>query len=386
MKKHDFSVHIKFAGLLLALVFSTSLCVTAAAQSSPDAGTAKTRHVDLAICLDVSGSMEGLINSAKQKLWDVVNELATAKPAPELRVAILTYGNPSYGEGTGWVRTDLELTGDLDAVNQKLFSFTTNGGTEYVGRVVSRAGSSLKWSEDKDALKLLFVAGNEGADQDQEVNFRNAVKEAIGKGIQVNSIYCGRNTDADAPGWQEVAKLGDGKYTNIDQNVAAVAAVATPMDGELVRLNDELNKTYVAYGTKGKESQANQIVQDKNAAGMSEQAAASRAVTKGSTLYKTSSWDLVGAVNDGLKLEEVPEAELPEEMKKMKDKEREHYVAQMQQKRSELQQKIAQTEQQRRAYIDEQTKKNPSPAGQGLDAALKSMIREQAQQKGFSFN
>ena len=102
--------------------------------------------VDLVIALDVSGSMSGLIESAKQRLWDVVNELAQAQPQPDLRLAILTYGNPAYGAGTGYVNVDMPFTRDLDAVMQTLFSFGTNGGDEYVSRAVTTSVSSLDWS------------------------------------------------------------------------------------------------------------------------------------------------------------------------------------------------------------------------------------------------
>ena len=40
-----------------------------------------TRDIDLAICLDTSGSMTGLIESAKQRLWALVNDLALALQA-----------------------------------------------------------------------------------------------------------------------------------------------------------------------------------------------------------------------------------------------------------------------------------------------------------------
>ena len=79
------------------------------------------------IALDVSGSMSGLIASAKQRLWDIVNQLGRAQPRPELRIAIVSYGNPEYGQDTGYVRIDLPFTSDLDAVNQTLFGFGTNG-------------------------------------------------------------------------------------------------------------------------------------------------------------------------------------------------------------------------------------------------------------------
>ena len=94
------------------------------------------RPVDLAICLDMSNSMDGLIESAKQKLWAVVNELATAKPHPQLRVALYQYGNDGLDSENGWVQRVCELTDDLDTVYSKLFELKTNGGTEYVVRVV----------------------------------------------------------------------------------------------------------------------------------------------------------------------------------------------------------------------------------------------------------
>src|SRR5262245_197503 len=80
-----------------------------------------SRHVDLVIALDISGSMDGLIDSARQKLWDTVNLLATAKPQPVLRVGLITYGNDSYNPETGWVKKDSDLTTDLDSIYAKLF-------------------------------------------------------------------------------------------------------------------------------------------------------------------------------------------------------------------------------------------------------------------------
>ena len=213
--------------------------------------------VDLAICLDTSGSMTGLIDAARRKLWDITNELAKARPAPRLRVALFTYGNQGHSAADGWVRLDSPFTDDLDAVYQKLFALTTNGGTEYVGRVVRAAAERLDWSASPKALKLIYVAGNESADQDREVSFRDACRGAIGRGIQVNSIFCGAAADADVAGWQEVARLADGQYASIDQNRGTVE-VATPFDRPLVELNARLNATYIPYGADGSRGAANQ--------------------------------------------------------------------------------------------------------------------------------
>src|SRR6266542_6074105 len=86
-----------------------------------DSKVAKPKPIDVVICLDTSNSMDGLIGSAKKKLWDIVNDLAKAKPTPQLRVALYSYGNDTYDSKTGWVRKDVDLTNDLDKVSEKLF-------------------------------------------------------------------------------------------------------------------------------------------------------------------------------------------------------------------------------------------------------------------------
>ncbi|HVP73894.1 MAG TPA: vWA domain-containing protein, partial [Phycisphaerales bacterium] len=143
------------------------------------------RIVELAICLDTSGSMEGLINAARVKLWEIVNDLALAKPTPRLRVALLTYGNDGHNAENGWVNIDIGFTEDLDMVSKQLFALTTNGGTELVGRVLKAAGERLDWNASDDVLKLIVVAGNESADQDTTFNFRDVCKATISKGVMI---------------------------------------------------------------------------------------------------------------------------------------------------------------------------------------------------------
>src|SRR5262249_27980217 len=202
-------------------------------------------HVDLVIALDTSSSMDGLIDSARAKLGDVVNLLATAKPRPVLRVGLISYGNTGYDAQAGWVRKDSDLTTDLDGIYAKLFALRTNGGDEYVARAVHVATGDMKWDQDQRTLKMLFVAGNEAANQDPSIPVEQALKEARQRGILVNSIYCGSDSANEALGWRQVATLGNGKYAAIDHN--QVVAIATPMDAELNTLSGELNKTYVAY-------------------------------------------------------------------------------------------------------------------------------------------
>ena len=209
------------------------------------------KPVDLAICLDTSGSMNGLIDAARQNIWTIVNDLALAKPAPKLRIALLTFGNNGHKKEDGWVAVQTPLTEDLDLVSEKLFALTTNGGDEYVGRVLQASLDQLQWTPDQSALKLIVVAGNEGADQDKEVDFRAMCRRAIGDGILVNSIYCGSPADQLAPVWREVATLADGQFASIDHNKGTVV-VKTPFDANLTQLSANLNGHLPAVRSEGR--------------------------------------------------------------------------------------------------------------------------------------
>lgn len=370
--------------LLLCVLLGTS--VADSVLANPNSGpTGHSRKVDIVIALDVSGSMSGLIASAKQRLWDIVNELGRAQPQPELRISIVSYGNPEYGAETGFVRIDLPFTSDLDAVNQTLFGFSTNGGDEYVARVVSTSVGQLAWSAEQDALRILFVAGNEAATQDPLISVRQATQLANAKGIVVNTIYCGNANDSLAAGWREVASMTNGLYASIDQNSAAVANIATPMDEKLTTLNQALNDTYIAYGEAGERYRENQLDQDRNAGAMSSSAAASRVVTKAGKLYDSSKWDLVDAVNSGKALEEIEVENLPVPMQAMDNEEREAFVKAQAGKREALQAEIRELGKDRRAFIENERKKQAGSAPKGLDEVIQKGLKSLAEAKGFTF-
>jgi hypothetical protein len=374
-------------------IFAAIGLVTMAAFAAPKNG-AKTglqndpkgsRHVDLVIALDISGSMDGLIDSARQKLWDTVNLLATAKPTPTLRVGLITYGNDSYNPEVGWVKKDSDLTTDLDSIYAKLFALRTNGGTEYVARAVHDATFDMEWTKDPQALKMIFVAGNEPATQDPKIPVAQAMKEARDRGIFVNAIYCGTDSNMEAAGWRTVASLGGGNYAAIDQDHLAV--IATPMDADLARLSNELNKTYIAFGGEGGRVAAeNQAAQDKNAAAMSAPAAASRAAAKASTLYDNDRWDLVDATKHGKRdVKDMKPADLPAEMRNMNADQRQKYVEQKAQERAQLQKQINELNAKREGYIANERKKTAGKGPKGFDDAFNGAVQKEAESTGFQF-
>ena len=372
--------------ITLGLAAGASGQIADVPDSAAPAQTSVTerRAVDLAICLDTSGSMSGLINAAKQKLWAIVNDLALAKPTPLLRVSLLTYGTPEYGEESGFVKLRATLTEDLDKVSEELFALTTNGGDEYVGRVLMTALKELPWSSSKDSLKIIIVAGNETADLDPVVSFRDACKAAITNDIVVNSIYCGKATDAEAPLWREVALLADGRFANIDMDNGTLV-IATPFDDQLAAMSGEVNSTYLPYGQEGQTGASNQARQDLNASSLNTAAAASRAQTKAGKLYFCG-WDLVDAVNAGqVELDKVKDEELPESLRALSLEERKKAVAEAGAKRAEYQKKIQELSDQRQQFIQDELKKASVDEEASFDKAIRGAIREQARSKGFEF-
>ncbi len=367
----------------------TILCLLLGLPALPGAAQlpaeAPERPIDVAICLDTSGSMSGLIESAKQKLWAVVNELAQAEPTPYLRVAVIEYGNTGIAEEAGWVAKRLDLTTDLDEVYNTLFAFTTRGGTEYVARATTAAREQLEWSPDAAALKIIFVCGNEPATQDPEITIEDACKAAITDGIIVNSIFCGNVAEGENTGWLRVAQLADGRYAAIDQD-NGVVRIATPFDDQLAELSGKLNETYLAYGARGAYGAANQAAQDANAAGLAPGAAAERALAKAGTQYRNAGWDLVDAsAQEGFDLATIPEDQLPEDMRGMTLAERKAHIEKMATARATLQKQMGELGRQRDEFAKAEMKKQGLDEEDSLDAAMRAAVREQAVRNGFRF-
>jgi hypothetical protein len=368
-----------------SLALAAVLGVSASAPAAPDA-KAKGPAVDVVICIDCSGSMQGLIDSAKAKLWDIVNDLGKAKPAPNLRVALYSYGH-SGGADKGYVRKDIDLTHDLDAVYQKLNALQITGSVELVGRVCHDALTEQKWSDEKKALKMIFVCGNESAEQDRKIGLEEVAKLAVGKDVIVNSIHCRRPglPESEAEGWRKLAKLAEGSFTQIDMDKAATLAIKTPHDKKLEELSARLNTTYVAYGKESvrKLRAENQAKQDSNAA-KAPGAGAARAATKGGDLYRNSEWDIIDRLRDDPKfdLSKLKEEELSEEMKKLKPQERKAYVEKKQEERKAIQKEIAELATKRAEYIKAEAKKQQKDGDKAFDEAVKATVREQAGRKG----
>ena len=335
--------------------------------------------VQIAILLDTSNSMDGLIEQAKTQLWKIVNEFKDAKQGdkiPVVHVALYEYGNNNLSAGTNFVRQILPFTRDLDKVSDELFKLTTNGGSEYCGAVIREAIDNLAWDKSPKVYKAIFVAGNEPFTQGP-VSADETCRSAISKGVVVNTIHCGSESDGANGGWRRGAHLAEGKFLTIDQD-KAVVHVKAPQDEEITRLSIELNNTYIIYGSKGKAGKDNQARQDDNAAAKAPAGApVQRAISKASSSYYNGSWDLVDACKKGeVKLEAVKEADLPEELKKLSPEKRSAYVEQKCAEREKLQTQIRKLSEDRQQYVVTQQKQGGE--SKTLDTVIGKAVREQA--------
>jgi hypothetical protein len=348
----------------------------------------KKPTIQVAILLDTSGSMDGLIDQARKQLWRVVNELAVAKKdghSPDLQVALYEYGNDGLSAENGYIRRILPLTTDLDRVSEELFALRTNGGSEYCGQVIGEATKGLNWSKSPDDMKLIFIAGNEEFTQGK-VDFHTTCKTAIEKGIIVNTIFCGDKQEGIRTKWKEGADMADGRYMSIDQN-SAVAEVAAPQDKEIAILGADLNKTYIGYGRSGAAGAARQNAQDANLAAAAPNANVQRQVAKASAVYSNTSWDLVDATKEGVvDIAKIDAKDLPDEMKKMTPEQRKAYVAENARKRADIQSKIKKLDAERQKYIADAIRKASEPATNStLDAAVISAVRDIGTKQGYKF-
>lgn len=343
--------------------------------------------IQMAILLDTSGSMNGLINQARAHLWRVVNEFITAKragQAPVVQVALYQYGAGPLGAQRGFMRQVVPLTTDLDKVSQELFALQINGSLEYCGQAIKMAVEGLEWSKNNKDLKTIFICGNEPFTQGT-VDYKAACKLAIENGIVVNTIHCGDESAGIAGMWKDGATLADGQFMCINQNKALVS-IEAPQDKEIAKLNGDLNATYVAYGAHGKVAAANQAAQDGNALGLSRDSFGARTATKASGNYRNESWDLVDAMKeDAKKLDSLKKEDLPEAMQNLSPDEQKAYVEKKSAERAEIKDKLQKLNAERGKFVAEEMKKREGTKDKSLEDAITKAVHEQAQKKNFAF-
>ncbi|WP_089369575.1 VWA domain-containing protein [Dokdonia pacifica] len=343
-----------------------------------------TNVIKVALLLDTSNSMDGLIDQAKSQLWELVNELSYAKckheSKPSLQIALYEYGNDRLNAREGFIRQVNAFSNDLDEISKNLFGLTTNGGNEYCGKVIQVSLDQLDWGADKNDLNLIFIAGNEPFDQGP-VRYQDASLNACEKDVTINTIFCGNYNTGAQTHWKDGAESAKGTYIAINHDKRTVH-VPSPYDQAILEKNKALNNTYIGYGRLAEDKMALQIQQDANANEYGQANAVKRAVSKSSHFYKNSSWDLVDAEKEAdFSYEELDDNDLPNELKGKSTSEIKAYIATKRKEREKIQKEIAQLNSKRIAYVAEQTKKDDNQ----LRNAMVEAIKTQAKKKNYTW-
>lgn len=341
------------------------------------------QFIKVALLLDTSNSMDGLIDQAKAQLWDIVNELSYAKcgtKKPNLQIALYEYGNDRLNGDEGYIKQVLSFSEDLDDISKELFSLSTNGGEEYCGQVIKTSLNQLNWGKNPDDLKLIFIAGNEPFTQGK-IKYQDASTLALKNDVTINTIFCGNYNLGISTHWKDGAKMTHGDYMAINQNKATVH-VASPYDDAILTLNKKLNKTYIAYGRKGIQKMELQKEQDNNASSYSKANAVKRTVSKSSHLYKNKTWDLVDAVEqEEVVIEDIKDDALPDELKGKSKSEIKFYIDKKSKERDAINKKVQELNTKRKDYISKQNK----ASNNGLENAMTKAIKEQAKKKKYTW-
>lgn len=341
--------------------------------------------IQAAILLDVSGSMDGLIEQAKAQLWNMVNTMGKARcdgnVMPKIEIALYEYGRTTNDAKAGYVKLINGFINDLDSLSQNLFSLKTNGGDEYCGQVIFSSLNELNWDPSPESYKVIFIAGNEDFLQGN-LHYTKACALAKRKGVIVNTIYCGDKMQGIREHWNLAGECGNGSYTNINQN-AREPEIPTPYDSIIYALNDKLNGTYIAYGYAGAGYQQKQAMMDAANTTMSKEAGLKRIKSKSNAaVYNNAQWDLVDAKEkdgDGI-FDKIDKKELPDSLKNKSKEELKKIVETKSKERSAVNTEIINLNKQRDAYIAAEKAKNAANKNNEatLETEVEKIIKEQA--------
>ena len=373
-------------GILLTILAVSAMVSSWQPLLAKTAPTSQSKpRIEVCFVLDTTGSMGGLIEGAKQKIWSIANEMISAQPTPELKLGLIGYRD----RGDEYVVKSFSLTDDIDAIYGHLRDFQAAGGgdtPESVNEALAEAIHKMRWSSDNKVLKIIFLVGDAPPHMDypNSPKYPDLCREAAKKDLIINTIQCGEMAETK-PIWQEIAKLSEGSYVGISQS-GNVAVISTPMDKELSRLNERIGATLIPYGDT--KLQAEVHAKYAVAASAPVSAMADR-LTYNSKTGKAvqGGGELVDALNDHtLKMEEIDQKQLPTEFQKLDRDELQNRITKVRDERADLQKQIVELSKKREAYIQSENKRLAAEGkGDAFDQKVTETIHAQAAKKGISY-
>ncbi len=365
--------------LLLSLAVFTSPAFTGHPEEFK-IGNADNPKIQVAILLDVSSSMNGLIDQAKNQLWNMVNILSKVRCSgaiPQIEIALYEYGRSTNDPANGYVKQISPFTNDLDKLFRDLINLNINGGEEYCGHVMLNSLDQLQWDALSTSYKVIFIAGNESFLQGS-VSFTTACTEAKRKGIVVNTIYCGDRSRGISDHWDLGAECGNGSYSNIDHN-AKPLSIKSPYDDSIIRLKDSLNETFIVYGKEGRRYYNAMMQYDTMAVyNLSDPTRLTQyAIVKANNnLISNPKWDLVDAMEKNpMIIDTLDMRTLDDSIKNKSRKELKQLVEQKIFERKQIRERVTELAIKQEKYIKAEKEKINEP--QTMESEVERIIREQ---------
>ncbi|MCE1237981.1 MAG: VWA domain-containing protein [Hyphomicrobiales bacterium] len=352
------------------------------ADGTSVADLGEPKRIEIAFVLDTTGSMSGLIDGAKRKIWGIADAVRRLHPNAEIRIGLVAYRD----RGDAYVTDKTDLSTDISAVYGKLLEFRAQGGGDWpesVNEALSVAVNGLSWTAGADARRLVFLVGDAPPHMDypQDVPFTDTLKIAEGKGLVVDALQCGTAADTELA-WKTIAQLGHGRYAQIPQS-GGVVQISTPWDEEIVQIQIKLNRTIVPYGTLHRQSEVKaKAARVEAAPAPAASDMASYNVRAGSSAERakvvTGEGDLVAdAIAGRVDAKSVKREELPSELQKLSPADLEMAIAAKSAERKRLQSELGALVAKRDAKVAEERAKAPA-AKDGFDRVVEEMLIEQA--------
>jgi chorismate mutase len=331
----------------------------------------KKPSVEVVFCIDTTGSMSGLIESATAKTWSICNQILNGRPMPNLKVGLVAFRD----KGDDYVTKVYDLREDLDEVYAEIRTFAANGGgdtPESVNQALDDAVNKIKWSTDKQTLRIIFLVGDAPPHMDyiDDVKYPVTCLRAMERGIVINTIQCGTDPDC-VKSWKDIAEKAGGVYAAIPQ-AGGARAVVTEFDKRLSEINTELVRTTLVFG----DARKREVDQKKTQAVLTlpQDIAADRAgylAKEG----RVARYDLIDTIRAGkIKLETLKVEELPSELQKLTLKERREYVDKIGTLRAKLLREANELDRKRSDQILKGLEKNKD----SFDAQVLQILRKQA--------
>jgi Mg-chelatase subunit ChlD len=380
-----------FATFIVGVAVATALVFNhKSPQISPVSLANNDRTLEMVFVLDTTGSMGGLIDGAKQRIWGIVNEVMQSSSHPSVKIGLVAYRD----RGDEYVTEVLPLTEDLDKVYMTLMNYNAAGGgdtAEDVRRALADGLTKAGWSEDgRNVARIMFLVGDAPPHDDypDEKDTIVTAASASKRGMIVNTIQCGTAADTKRA-WQTIAQYGHGQYFAIPQN-GGVETIATPFDEKISQLGAKLGGTYLAYGGGAGEAGVVYRQEAKKTADMNEATVAASAPVEArvqrsvNKVINTKAYigDLLQDIENGsLQIGSLKQEDLPSELKDLSVEDRTKEIERRLAERRDIRKQILELSKQRADYIAAEQKKRSGGTKNSFDLAVSSALKEQMGRK-----